>query len=78
MDIIFAGGKFRAKSKFANIAKISSTRKIGVIYSTENILVKRFSTSYSPVAQAWNLAMFGNSLVTIVSLHVVFSSRGSL
>ena len=29
MDIIFAGGKFRAKSKFANIAKISSTRKIG-------------------------------------------------
>ena len=31
MDIIFAGGKFRAKSKFANIAKISSTRKIGVI-----------------------------------------------
>ena len=31
MDVIFAGGKFRAKSKFANIAKISSTRKIGVI-----------------------------------------------
>ena len=29
LDIIFAGGKFRAKSKFANIAKISSTRKIG-------------------------------------------------
>ena len=33
VDIIFAGGKFRAKSKFANIANISSTRKIGVIYS---------------------------------------------
>ena len=31
MDIIFAGEEFRAKSKFANIAKISSTRKIGVI-----------------------------------------------
>ena len=31
VDIIFAGGKFRAKSKFANIVKISSTRKIGVI-----------------------------------------------
>ena len=31
MDIIFAGGKFRAKSQFANIAKISSTRKMGVI-----------------------------------------------
>ena len=31
LDIIFAGGKFRANSKFANIAKISSTRKIGVI-----------------------------------------------
>ena len=30
-DIIFAGGKFRAKSKFAKIAKINSTRKIGVI-----------------------------------------------
>ena len=31
VDIYFAGGKFRAKSKFANIAKISSTRKIRVI-----------------------------------------------
>ena len=31
VDIIFAGGKFRAKSEFANIAKISSTRNIGVI-----------------------------------------------
>ena len=44
VDIIFVGGKFRAKSKFANIAKISSTRKIGVIqYCTvkqqEHILV---------------------------------------
>ena len=32
VDIIFAGGKFCAKSKFAKIAKIYSTRKIGVIY----------------------------------------------
>ena len=31
VDFIFAGGKFRAKSKFANIANISSTRKIGVL-----------------------------------------------
>ena len=31
VDIYFAGGKFRAKSKFANIAKMSSTRKIRVI-----------------------------------------------
>ena len=31
VDIYFAGGKFRAKSKFANIAKISSTRIIRVI-----------------------------------------------
>ena len=31
MDIYFAGGTFRAKSKFGNIAKISSTRKIRVI-----------------------------------------------
>ena len=31
MDIYFAGQKFRAQSKFANIAKISSTRKIRVI-----------------------------------------------
>ena len=30
VDIIFGGGKFRAKSKFAKIAKIYSTRKIGV------------------------------------------------
>ena len=34
VDIYFAGGKFRAKSKFANIAKISSTRKIRVIHMT--------------------------------------------
>ena len=34
VDFIFAGGKFCAKSKFANIAKISSTRKIGVIQYT--------------------------------------------
>ena len=31
VDIIFAGGKFRANSKFAKIAKIYSARKIGVI-----------------------------------------------
>ena len=31
VDIIFAGGKIRAKSKFAKIAKIYYTRKIGVI-----------------------------------------------
>ena len=31
VEIYFAGGKFRAKSKFANIANISSTRKIRVI-----------------------------------------------
>ena len=31
VDIIFAGVKFRAKPKFAKIAKIYSTRKIGVI-----------------------------------------------
>ena len=30
-DIYFAGEQFRAKSEFANIAKISSTRKIRVI-----------------------------------------------
>ena len=35
----FAGGKFRAKSKFANIAKISSMREIRVIgaYSTYDV-----------------------------------------
>ena len=31
LDIIFEGGKFRAKSKFAKIAKIYSTRKNCVI-----------------------------------------------
>ena len=30
VDIIFAGGKFRAKSKFAKIATIYSTRQIAV------------------------------------------------
>ncbi len=34
VDIYFSGGRFRAKSKFANIAKISSTRKIRVIQYT--------------------------------------------
>ena len=36
LDIYFAGGKFRAKSKFANIAKISCTRKIRVIQYITN------------------------------------------
>ena len=46
MDNIFAGGKFRAKSKFANIAKISSTRKIGVIqYLTAGALISQQSKS---------------------------------
>ena len=31
VDFYFAGGKFGAKSKFANIAEISSTRKIRAI-----------------------------------------------
>ena len=38
VDIIFARGKFRAKSKFAKVAKIYSTRKIGVIQYTYYIL----------------------------------------
>ena len=38
VDIIFAGGKVRAKSKFANIATISSTRKIGVTVYSNNII----------------------------------------
>ena len=45
MDIIFAGGKFRAKSKSAKIAKIYSTRKIGVIGS--NGLQKRIEHCYT-------------------------------
>ena len=40
VDNYFAGGKFRAKSKFANIAKISSTRKIRVIQYTERRLTE--------------------------------------
>ncbi len=39
VDNYFAGGKFRAKSKFANIAKISSTRKIRVIQSVSHFNV---------------------------------------
>ena len=51
MDIIFAGGKFRAKSKFANIAKISSTRKIGVIqylnYGEVTVIIEELCTNCS-------------------------------
>ena len=44
VDIIFAGGKFRAKSKFANIAKISSTRKICVIqYMFDTLAYRRYN-----------------------------------
>ena len=39
VDIIFAGGKFRAKSKFTNIAKMSYTRKIGVIQYAKNYFI---------------------------------------
>ena len=38
VDIIFAGGKNRAKSKFAKIAKLNSTRKIGVIQYADSTL----------------------------------------
>ena len=39
MDIYFAGGKFRAEFKFANIGKMSFTRKIHVIrYPLINVL----------------------------------------
>ena len=41
VDIIFAGGKFRAKSKFAKIAKINSTRKNGVIQNKSARLITR-------------------------------------
>ena len=47
VDIIFAGGKFRAKSKFANIAKISSTRKIGVIQYINQVLRRETRTKNS-------------------------------
>ena len=43
MDVIFAGGKFRAKSKFAKIAKIYSTRKIGVIQYPVSAVANRAS-----------------------------------
>ena len=51
VDIIFAGGKFRGKSKFANIANISSTRKIGVI-------------QYMPTGVHWRLSDWQRSRVT--------------
>ena len=43
VDIYFAGGKFRAKSKFANIAKISSTRIIRVIKKIQYMSTLRHS-----------------------------------
>ena len=61
--IYFAGGTFRAKSKFANIANISSTRKIRVIqYSTFSIV--RIGASSSPHPR---VRSFGCSLSTRVS-----------
>ena len=42
VDILFAGGKCRAKSKFTKIAKIYSARKIGVIqYPGSDVLPTR-------------------------------------
>ena len=40
VDIIFGEGKFRAKAKFANIAKINSTRKIGVTHAVYALQLK--------------------------------------
>ena len=42
VDIISAGGKFRAKSKFAKIAKIYSTQNIGVIQYIKFNLIKMY------------------------------------
>ena len=50
VDIIFAGGKFRAKSKFAKIAKLNSTRKIGVIqyyqYSISSLIAEEYTHAF--------------------------------
>ena len=47
VDIIFAARKFRAKSQFANIAKISSTRKIGVIQYFDDVTHPNWIPLYS-------------------------------
>ena len=71
MDIIFAGGTFRAKSKFANTAKNSSTRKIGVIGPTvvncgcydKSVPIKRHEMTQSLVVK--------HSMVVAVHLCIV-------
>ena len=71
VDNYFAGGKFRAKSKFANIAKISSTRKIRVIQYTLrlNTSSSLAPTSYMTSFIKLKYLLFGQSVFFIGQLH---------
>ena len=80
MDIYFAGGKFRAKSKFANIAKISSTRKIRVIqYITFGIMdiTLRYIRAERLHSDGLLFAVGRGCLVALIT-HVDVFSRGFL
>ena len=63
MDIYFAGGTFRAKSKFANIAKISSTRKIRVIqYSILERTINVWNKLSTDCVHATSVNVFKNRI----------------
>ena len=67
VDIYFAGGKFRAKFKFENIANISSTRKILVMqYSTD---LRSYSASKLHCYVMYQLMPVGPTSWIVVDCH---------
>ena len=64
VDVIFAGGKFRAKSKFANIAKNSSTRKIIQYYNNNNNHSSNNNSIYLYSDMCAELKLCSEALVT--------------
>ena len=80
MDIIFAGGKFRAKSKFANIAKISSTRKMCVIQYTNvdiHIILEPALLSSLPRRCRWPFLAEDRASVETIETTVLWLFTGA-
>ena len=83
MDIIFAGGKFRAKSKFAKVAKIYSTQKIGVmqyrdlVENVSPLLATVIPTLTGVICDARNAVNqgFGESFETAVAAQESFNDN---
>ena len=55
VDIYFAGGKFRAKSKFADTAIISSTRNIRTVDHTHSVLSPSIDMATSSLHHTSNM-----------------------